>query len=598
MKEQIKSHFKGNHLHFYEKYLQSVSKIGGQEYQGLCCFHDDTKPSFSFSNNDGRYFCHGCGKKGDIFHFYSKINSLDTRRDFGKILRGIVDDFGISVTEQKARIVKTYDYTDEKGKPLFQVCRMEPKTFRQRHRNGSGKWIWNLKDVQRVLYNLPAVLMADEIFVVEGEKDADNLSRIGFTATTSPMGAKKWRDEYNESLKGKSVVLIPDNDNEGREHMTRVAQSLNGGAKNLKWLELPGLPSKGDVSDFLSKFDDPDDAGEELSKLIDQAKPYEPPKKRTIDDLVMPMGQFVELDIPIRANLLSPWLKENGIILISGWRGVGKTFFALAILDAISRGEDFGPWKCEKSVPVLFLDGEMSLDDDLQRINQLQLATERENPIYIYSDALSNQWGLPRANLSSEKWRSTMKRILITKKIKCWVIDNLASLASGIDENKKQDWDVINQFLLELRFSGISTAMLHHVGKEGQQRGTSAREDNLDGSILLKPPPDYVPEDGCRFICHFSKARVATSDISKIADTEFKLIEDQGHHVWTWGSVKAETRREVLKLLDEGLTQISIAENLGITRGRVSQIVKRAKKDGYLSSKGKLTQSGFLLLKD
>ena len=43
------------------------------------------------------------------------------------------------------------------------------------------------------------------------------------------------------------------------------------------------------------------------------------------------------------------------------------------------------------------------------------------------------------------------------KKIKLWVIDNLASLAAGLDENKKRDWDPVNQFLLELRFAGIST---------------------------------------------------------------------------------------------------------------------------------------------
>lgn len=45
---------------------------------------------------------------------------------------------------------------------------------------------------------------------------------IGFTTTICPIGAKKWRDEYNETLKGKHIVLIPDNDNEGQEHMAQV----------------------------------------------------------------------------------------------------------------------------------------------------------------------------------------------------------------------------------------------------------------------------------------------------------------------------------------------------------------------------------------
>ena len=110
------------------------------------------------------------------------------------------------------------------------------------------------------------------------------------------------------------------------------------------------------------------------------------------------------------------------------------------------------------------------------------------------------------------------------QKIKFWVIDNLASLASGIDENVKKDWDPINQWLLELRFSGITTLMLHHTNKEGGQRGTSAREDNIDISIMLKNARDYTPEDGARFIVHFTKQRIPTKDLQLISDTEFKLI--------------------------------------------------------------------------
>jgi len=198
---------------------------------------------------------------------------------------------------------------------------MEPKDFRQRQPDGNGGWTWNLKGIEPVLYRLPKILNTDEVIIVEGEKDSDNLSNLGFTATTCPMGAKKWKPEYNEQLKGKSIVLIPDNDNEGREHMTRVAQSLNGNVKSLKWVDLPDLPSKGDVSDFISNFNDREQAAERLSILIDNAGPYEPPKKVTIDDIILPSNQFYQLDVSERQELLFPWLKEDSINLVSGWRG-------------------------------------------------------------------------------------------------------------------------------------------------------------------------------------------------------------------------------------------------------------------------------------
>src|SRR5882672_7763875 len=114
----------------------------------------------------------------------------------------------------KSRIVKTYDYRDERGELLFQAVRYEPKEFRQRRPDGNGGWIDNLQGVRRVLYRLPELIHSDLkqfVYVCEGEKDCDNLAAIGLTATTSPMGAEKWRPEYSEHLRGRYVVILPDN---------------------------------------------------------------------------------------------------------------------------------------------------------------------------------------------------------------------------------------------------------------------------------------------------------------------------------------------------------------------------------------------------
>ncbi|MFH0812844.1 MAG: AAA family ATPase [Pseudomonadota bacterium] len=313
-----------------------------------------------------------------------------------------------------------------------------------------------------------------------------------------------------------------------------------------------------------------------------------------IDDIILNTQTFCSLNLPAKESLLHPWLKERSINLISGWRGVGKTFKALGLLGAISHGEPFGPWKCKKSVPTLFLDGEMSPQDTKERIESLKLNENCLNPIYIYSDAFSNERGIPRAHLANKAWREQMKKILIKRNIGLWVIDNIASLASGLDENKKQDWDPINSWLLDLRFAGVSTILLHHVSKEGSQRGTSAREDSLDVSIILKYPHDYVPEEGARFICHFTKARIPTRDLPLITDTHFQLIEHDGETSWTWGNVKKENKKEILKMIDQGVDGPAICETLRVTKGYVSRVKKQAITDGLLTTKGKLSQSGFI----
>lgn len=284
MKKTIERHFQNNHEEFYRKYLAQVKKIGGQEFQALCRFHEDTKPSFNFNNEKGIYFCHACGEQGNIFTFYARINKIDPGVEFPKVLKGIASDFSIPWEERGRRLAKTYDYTDQAGNLIFQTCRYEPKGFSQRRPNGNGGWTWNLRGIKRVLYRLPEVVKAQEVFIPEGEKDCDNLSTLGFVATTNPGGAGHWRDDFNESLRGKDVVLIPHNDPAGHEHAVRIASSLSGIAKSIKRLDLPGLPPKGDVSIWIVSFQDPREAVDHLRIMVQSAEIYTPPKLHINND--------------------------------------------------------------------------------------------------------------------------------------------------------------------------------------------------------------------------------------------------------------------------------------------------------------------------
>lgn len=176
----------------------------------------------------------------------------------------------------RSTIAAIYDYSDAGGALIFQVVRKEPKQFMQRRPNGQGRWAYNLDGVTPVLYRFPAVLAADPavpVVVVEGEKDADKLAAIGLVATTNAMGAGKWRDSYSEHLRGRHIVVVPDNDDAGREHAHQVAHSLYGVAASVRVLTLDGLPDHGDVSDWL----DMGHEGDELRSLIDAAPYWSPP---------------------------------------------------------------------------------------------------------------------------------------------------------------------------------------------------------------------------------------------------------------------------------------------------------------------------------
>ena len=136
---------------------------------------------------------------------------------------------------------------------MLEVVRYTPKTFSQRRPDGKGGYIYNMEGVKIIPYNLPKIITSDTVFICEGEKDCESLTALGLTATTNPMGAGKWRDDFSQYFTGKDVVILCDNDEAGKKHGLDVAKKLNGYEKSIKLIEqLPEVPLKGDVSDWLN----------------------------------------------------------------------------------------------------------------------------------------------------------------------------------------------------------------------------------------------------------------------------------------------------------------------------------------------------------
>ncbi|MQY58198.1 MAG: AAA family ATPase [Clostridia bacterium] len=333
--------------------------------------------------------------------------------------------------------------------------------------------------------------------------------------------------------------------------------------------------------------------GEGKKKAPSSITAKEEQPKYDLAKTILPAGEFLKIETPEKKTILSPWLKEKQIILISGWRGVGKTWLALSLLDSITRKKSFGSWKAETPVNCLYLDAEMAKQDLDERLLMLNPDQERQSQLSIYSSELANILGDPRPCLFDLTWQALFKDFLIVNQINLWVADNITSLTPGLDENAKSEWDSVNQWLLELRFSGITTILIHHLGKGGTQRGTSAREDNIDISIQLNYPPGYVDTDGCKFELKFTKTRLRHSELKDISDLQLQLIEDEkGRSTWTYASIRKETAREVLIRLDRGDSQAIIAADLNITPARVSQIKMGAQRDKKLDSGKKLTDKG------
>jgi 5S rRNA maturation endonuclease (ribonuclease M5) len=217
--------------------------VAGSEYSALCPAHDDRDPSLSIAlGDDGKtvLHCHaGC--------------PLD------KVLMALrLDQTDLFPNNHGQRVVAVYDYENADGELLRQVIRYEPRRprrFSQRRPDPSDGSVWNVDGVPETLYRLPELHEQSQVFVVEGEKDADRLWGLGLPATTNAGGAGKWREEDTGQLHEagvREVIVFPDNDTPGRKHADQVARTCQAAGLRVKLVELPGLPAGGDVSDWLN----------------------------------------------------------------------------------------------------------------------------------------------------------------------------------------------------------------------------------------------------------------------------------------------------------------------------------------------------------
>jgi len=269
----------------------------------------------------------------------------------------------------KGRVVATYDYLDANGEPWLRVCRKEPKGFYQQRWTGSA-WVPGRPQGPKLPYRLPEMLAAvhDTVLICEGEKDADALTARGFVATTASEGAGKWSPDLNRWFEGKTVYVLPDNDKAGEDHAEVVARSLHGVASSVRIVRLPGLPDKGDVSDYIAAC-----GTDGLTDLCKAAASYVPGATPRANDNARPRGitaaQLQSMTFAPIKYVVEGYLAE-GLTILAGKPKLGKSWLVLDICNAVARGGfTLGDVKCQEG-DVLYC----ALEDNPRRMKSRMAA--------------------------------------------------------------------------------------------------------------------------------------------------------------------------------------------------------------------------------
>jgi hypothetical protein len=440
----------------------------GDGYMACCPAHDDQNPSLSIrEKNNGE----------PLFHCFAGCTDKAIRRALG-----LEEKYS---RDNRTGEMTTFDYCDEEGKLLYQVVRLEPKKFYQRRPDGSGGWINNLSGVRRVLYRLPKLLASkttETVFICEGEKDCDRLEQFGCVVTTNVSGAGKWRDEYCEPLRKRNAAIIPDNDAVGRQHAEKVARTLYNIASSIKIIDLPGLPEKGDVSDWLNHGH----TVEELRHLVntepvwkpseaDDAeveKPIESKKRKSAATLLVALASDAEL-FHTGENEPFATVKVDGHREIWALRSKSFKRWLLRRFYEVKRS---APSSQALQDALGVLEGKALFEGELREV-YVRLA-EHDNEIYL--DLCDDEWNAVK--VSRDGWQlitnppvrfqRTRGMLPLPQPVAGGSIKELREFLNVSNDN---DWILVASWLVAaLRPIGPYPILVLH-GEQGSAKSTFAR---------------------------------------------------------------------------------------------------------------------------
>jgi len=324
---------------------------------------------------------------------------------------------------------------------------------------------------------------------------------------------------------------------------------------------------------------------DELESELAEAAPPETDAgwSAALNRAVLTPTEIANLNLPKRAPVLGAWFLEGDLGFIYGPRGLGKTWLAMLIGRAISDGKSIGPWTAPEARKVLYVDGEMAVDASLERAEQLRQGQD-ENFLLLHHEPLFHLTGKV-LNLTSLEAQAALTEACLSQSVKVLVLDNISCLLT-LKENESDAWgEQVLPWLLQLRRHRIAVIFVHHAGRNGHMRGTSKREDAAFWSIKLSEAKGEHSHEGASFVAAFDKNRNSTNEDAPSLLWHFLPLPG-GSVVPKWTPL---TPMQIfIGLVNDGLDSCGdIAQELGVSKGTVSKLAKRAEGEGLIAINGR-----------
>ena len=269
--------------HYYAARVPDLKQVASGEWRGPCPIHFGQRDSFAVNSATGDWFCHSeCGRGGSVIGLEMALTDADAKKAKAEVFRmvgrtasstaskpatgpmeipadarALLDKKIEMYAKQKGmKHVATYEFRHPDESLAYMKAKFKQssgeKTFQKYALTTDGKWTTpKAAGIPPLLYNLHLLADADEIHLCNGEKAANAGYKLGLVTTCLPDGEAKWDPAFTPHLKGKRVVAYLDNDEVGKKHGQVVIKELFGQVSELRIVNLPTLPPKGDLYDWI-----------------------------------------------------------------------------------------------------------------------------------------------------------------------------------------------------------------------------------------------------------------------------------------------------------------------------------------------------------
>lgn len=291
------------------------------------------------------------------------------------------------------------------------------------------------------------------------------------------------------------------------------------------------------------------------------------------------LGDFLTAEFPPDRELLGKMILEKSLGMIAGPRGGGKSWTAMILAYSIAGGKETLPWGIGSGSPITYLDGEMRASGIQERFRLLHHTDPfpssqkraEENFHILSRDYVCDHIG----SIDTEEGQHKIDS-MIHPSTKLIVVDNLSAWTNGGREDSNS-WAIVKNWLIMKRLQGIAVLLIHHTGKNGQQRGSSVHEDLLDYSILLSPLAGAADRDETRFGIEHTKLRDHIPELRqhKYEGAIWTDEDGLGFDFVPAGANLADHQIKIVEMAQLGISMTDIGKELEISTSTVSRFLKK-----------------------